>query len=97
MVITDREWELLEAIDDEIDCGSIKEDCDVVKFVDSLTAEEVEAMRKWVKRNCNYYFDDTNKFDIVFSYLLENIREFIGDINNILGLVKVWQLVRSII
>ena len=92
-MLTSKEWELLEMIDDAILSKDYK---DWDSFVKSITEEEAVAIIKWVNRNTNkYYFIGAWELSIgnaLNEYVLNNIFEIISDFS-IEDLEKVWNFV----
>lgn len=93
---TEKEWEMLSAIDDEITSGSF----DMKAFLNSLTAEEIVAMAKWVNRNGTNkylpvdgdYSDIVAKSILLEEYIYLNTMEAVGsNIDTVAKMIKLWQ------
>lgn len=91
--LTNREWELLEMIDDAILSKDYK---DWDSFVKSITEEEAVAIIKWVNRNTDkYFFTDAWEISIgsaINVYVINNIFEIISNFSTE-DLAKVWNFV----
>lgn len=91
--LTNREWELLEMIDDAILSKDYK---DWDSFVKSITEEEAVAIIKWVNRNTDkYFFADAWELSIesaINEYVINNIFDIISNFS-IEDLEKVWNFV----
>lgn len=96
--LTDAEWNMLAKIDDEIlNNGNLRE------VMETLTAEEVVAMIKWVNNNTGNYFpldEDYNnlvaKSFVVQEYISGNVINALGDITKVKDMISVWKLISKL-
>lgn len=96
--LTDAEWEMLAKIDNEF-----LNNCNLRELMETLTAEEVVAMIKWVNNNTDNYLpldeDYSNlvaKSFVIQEYISGNIINSLGDITKVKDMISVWKLISKL-
>lgn len=98
--MTERDWELLSGIDEELTNDSF--DCNKMEdFLFSITLEEMAALCKWVCANAYKSFpmygdccmNDETKAEVIKEYIRANIEECFSNIENVADMIKVWKVI----